>query len=650
MIRLVVLALVAIGSYFFGPFGNNAEINEDREKMIQNAVFGVLDQAHFDPKDLNDDLSHQVFDEFLASIDGRKRFLLAEDIQQFEPYKLELDNQAHAGSLEFFDLVNATLEARIDEVEAIYREILAQPFDLTIDESYEFDPEKKDFPADLAERNDRWRKSLKYEVLARLEGKLENQENVEDDSEEEIKTFEELEVESREAILENYDDWYERFQKIRPGGPAWKGKELEVDDAIVKVTQKGEEGVDVLGMRIDDVVSMIRGKKGTVVVLTVQKSDGTNADIEIERDVVEIGESYAKSALMSLDGDADNIGYIHLPKFYSDFEGPDGVSCAADIAKELDKLKENNVDGIILDLRSNGGGSLRDVVDMTGLFIEDGPIVQVKPRDRMPYVYKDDDSGVKYDGPVIVMINSFSASASEILAAALQDYERAVIVGAQSFGKGTVQRFIDLDRAVKGNNEFKPLGSVKITMQKFYRVNGGSTQQKGVTPDIEFVDRYKHIEVGEREYDHSLEWSQIAGLTYDQEVYKVKDLDKLRQRSIARMAQDDQFKLIEEQAQLLKDNRDVSEYDLDFDKFNAYLDGRDKEQEKFDDVMTDSIPDLKVWNMEQDLISIFDDEDKQAKNEDWIQGLQKDIYIKESLAIMADMIKGPAYTKLHDQE
>jgi len=689
MIRLVVLALVAVGSYFFGPFGNNAEINEDREKMIQKAVFGVLEQAHFDPKDLNDDLSWQVFDEFLASIDGRKRFLLAEDIQQFEPYKLQLDDQAKAGSLEFFDLANATLETRIDEVEVIYQEILGKPFDLKIEESYEFDPEKKDFPTDLADRKNRWRKSLKYEVLARLEDKIENQENSEDDSEE-VKTFEELEVEAREAILENYDDWYERFQKIRrsdrfeayinsfahlfdphtdyynpkekqdfdmdmsgklegigarlrtegdltkvvsivPGGPAWKGKELEVDDAIVKVTQKGEEGVDVLGMRIDDVVSMIRGKKGTIVVLTVQKSDGTKVDVEIERDVVEIGASKAKSALMSLDGTAENIGYIHLPKFYSSFEGPDGVSCAADIAKELDKL-------------------MRDVVDMTGLFIEDGPIVQVKPRDRMPYVYKDDDSGVKYDGPVIVMMNSFSASASEILAAALQDYERAVIVGAQSFGKGTVQRFIDLDRAVRGNNEFKPLGEVKITMQKFYRVNGGSTQQKGVSPDIEFVDRYTHIEVGEREYDHSMEWSQIAGLTYDQEVYKVKDIDKLRQRSIARMAKDKEFKLIEEQAKLLKTNRDVSEFDLSYDKFNDYLDARDEEQERFDDVMKDSITDLKVWNMEQDLLSFFDDESSQAKNEDWIKGLRKDIYIKETLAIMADMIKGPAYTKLHDQE
>ncbi len=706
MIRLVVLALVAVGSYFFGPFGNSEEINEDREKTIQNAVFGVLEQAHFDPKDLNNDLSKQVFDEFLSSIDGRKRFLLAEDIQQFAAYKLKLDDQAKAGSLEFFDLANATLEKRIDEVESIYKEILSKPFDLTIDESYEFDPEKKDFPQGLAERNERWRKSLKYEVLARLEDKLENGDTT--DAEEE-KTFEELEVEAREAILENYDDWYERFQKIRrsdrfeayinsfahlfdphtdyynpkekqdfdmdmsgklegigarlrtegdltkvvsivPGGPAWKGKELEVDDAIVKVTQKGEEGVDVLGMRIDDVVSMIRGAKGTIVVLTVQKSDGTKADIEIERDVVEIGESYAKSALMSLDGAVDDIGYIHLPKFYSDFEGPDGVSCAADIAKELDKLKENNVKGIILDLRSNGGGSLRDVVDMTGLFIEDGPIVQVKPRDRMPYVYKDDDSSVKYDGPVIVMINSFSASASEILAAALQDYERAVIVGAQSFGKGTVQRFIDLDRAVRGNGDHKPLGQVKITMQKFYRVNGGSTQQKGVTPDIEFVDRYKHIDVGEREYDHSMAWSQIADLTYDQEVYKVKDIDKLRQRSISRLANDDQFKLIEEQAQLLKNNRDISEYSLNFETFNEYVDSRDEEQERFDGLMKDSITELKVWNMEQDLLTIFDDEDKQAKNEDWIKGLGKDIYIKETLAIMADMIKGPAYTKLQFQE
>jgi len=286
------------------------------------------------------------------------------------------------------------------------------------------------------------------------------------------------------------------------------------------------------------------------------------------------------------------------------------------------------------------------VVEMTGLFIEDGPIVQVKPRDRMPYVYKDDDASVKYDGPLIVMVNSFSASASEILAAALQDYDRAVIVGAQSFGKGTVQRFIDLDRAVRGNSEHKPLGELKITMQKFYRVSGESTQQRGVSPDIEFVDRYTHIEVGEREYPHSLEWSQIAGLTYDQEVYKVKDLDKLRKRSVARMAKDNQFELIQEQSLALKENRDISNYSLNYDDFNEYLDTKDAELKKFDSVMKDSLEELSIWNMEEDMAEFADDDKKKAKNEDWIKRLNKDIYLKETLSIMADMIKGPAYTNL----
>ena len=529
MIRLIVVALLGLGSYFFGPFKQSELINVDKEKMIQNAVFGVLEQAHFDPKELNDEMSNEVYDEFLESIDGRKRFLLQEDLDQLMVYKDQLDDQAQVGSLEFFDLANTLLETRIAEVESVFQEVLSEPLDFTLEEEYEFDPEKKDYPKDLEERKERWRKSIKYDVLVKLESRLEKQEDEVED--EEIKTIQELEEESRQVVLDNYNDWFERFGKIRrsdrfeaylnsfahlydphtdyfnpkekqdfdmemsgklegigarlrtdgdltkvvsivPGGPAWKGKQLEVDDAILKVTQKGEESVDVFGMRIDDVVSMIRGDKGTIVVLSVQKADGSTADIEIERDVVEIGAAFAKSAIMSLDGAIDNIGYIHLPKFYSSFEGPDGVSCAADIATELEKLKGENVNGIILDLRNNGGGSLRDVVDMTGLFIEDGPIVQVKPRDRMPYVYKDENEEVQYDGPLIVMVNNISASASEILAAALQDYNRALIVGSQSFGKGTVQRFIDLDRAVRGNSEHKPLGELKITMQKFYRVNG----------------------------------------------------------------------------------------------------------------------------------------------------------------------------------
>lgn len=700
MIRIVVVAALGIASYFFGPFGIGEEVNVDRERMIQNAVFGVLEQAHFDPLDLNDEISEEVYKEFLEAIDGRKRFFTKEDLIQLEPYKTQLDDQAQVGSLEFFDLATSLLEARIEAAEQIFTDLLNTPFTFEDNEFFEFDPDKKDYAANEEELVDLWRKSLKYDVMAKIEGRLEDQE---DNDDKELKSFEQIEEESREAVKENYDDWYKNFKKVRrsdrfeaylnsfshlfdphtdyynpkekqdfdinmggklegigarlrseddltkvvsivPGGPAWKGKQLEVDDAILKVAQKDEEPVDVFGMRIDDVVSMIRGDKGTIVILTIQKADGTILDIEIEREIVEIEETYARSAVMDLDGAVDNIGYIHLPKFYSSFEGPDGTSCAADIAKEIKKLKDQNVNGIILDLRNNGGGSLRDVVDMSGLFIEEGPIVQVKPRDRKAYVYKDEDDSVLYDGPLVVMINSFSASASEILAAALQDYNRAVIVGSQSFGKGTVQRFIDLDRAVRGNSEHKPLGQLKLTMQKFYRVNGGSTQRNGVTPDIELPDRFSYIEIGEREYPHSLEWSQIAGLDYSQEVYQVKDIKGLSNRSAARIKANDQFTLISEQAKLLKDNRDKTSYSLNFEEFDAYLEAKDAESEKFEGLYKQELESLLVSNLEVDLEAINFDESTKARNEDWIKGLKKDIYLEETLAIIGDMIKGPAYT------
>lgn len=695
MIRIIVLVVAGVATFLFNSFNGGETVNLEREVLIQNAVLSVLDQAHFDPKILDDKLSKEVYKEFLEALDGRKRFLTQVDLDLLKVYETELDNEAQTGSLEFFNLATDLLEKRIDQAELLYKEILEEPFDFTISESYEFDPEKKNYPANEAELRESWVKSLKYDVLVKLESRLSAQE---EKPQSEQKTYAELEIESREAVLENYNDWYKNFKRVRrsdrfesyintfthlfdphsdyynpkekqdfdinmggklegigarlrtegdltkvvsivPGGPAWKGKQLEVDDAILKVTQKGEEPVDIFGMRIDDVVSKIRGDKGTVVVLNIQKQDGSIMDIEIERDVVNIEESFARSAII------DNVGYIHLPKFYSSFEGPDGTSCAVDIAEEIEKLKAENVNGIILDLRNNGGGSLRDVVNMSGLFIKDGPIVQVKPRDRKAYVYNDEDPDVKYDGPLVVMINSFSASASEILAAALQDYNRAVIVGSQSFGKGTVQRFIDLDKTVRTNTEFKPLGELKITMQKFYRVNGGSTQRKGVTPDILLPDRYSEIEVGEREYPHSMEWSEIAGLDFSQDVYRVNQMDQLKMNSLDRVKSNDQFQMISEQAKILKDNRDKTQYSLNLDDYQEFLAEKDKEAEKFDDLFKDDVEGLNVRNLNVDMESINFDESTKARNESWINDLKKDIYIEESMAIINDMIKGPALTK-----
>ncbi len=432
---------------------------------------------------------------------------------------------------------------------------------------------------------------------------------------------------------------YIKVVDIIPGGPAWKGKELEVDDKIVSVMQDGEEPVNVVGWRTDDAVQLIRGKKGTIVHLKVKKKDGTTPSIRIEREEVIIDASFARSVIIDIPETVENIGYIKLPKFYSSFERKGGNSCAEDIKVELEKLTAQNVNGIILDLRNNGGGSLNDVVKMSGLFIEEGPIVQVKPRDKKPYVYQDTDSSVQYDGPLIVMVNSYSASASEILAAALQDYNRAVIVGSNStFGKGTVQRFFNLDKAISGAKDMKPLGELKLTMQKFYRINGGSTQLKGVVPDIIFPDRFSFVDVGEKDYDFAMPWTEIPPVPFTQNVFHIKNIEELAVNSQARIATNDQFSLISERAQKIKDDKDKSQYPLDVDAFASVMDQSELDSEKFKDLMKDSLDNLSIKNLEVDLEYINLDESRVARNEDWIDGLYHDIYVEETLLIMRDLI------------
>jgi len=442
------------------------------------------------------------------------------------------------------------------------------------------------------------------------------------------------------ARLSTEDD-YTKVVSIVPGGPAHIGNELEVDDLILAVTQEGdEEATDIVGWRISDVVQKIRGKKGTVVKLTTKKKDGSIVDISIERDRVIIDQSFARSVLLNFPGTANNIGYIKLPKFYSSFENEDGNSCAKDVAKEIEKLKAENVNGIILDLRNNTGGSLSDVVDMTGLFIEEGPIVQVKPKNRKAYVHSDTDSNVQYDGPLIIMTNHLSASASEILAAALQDYGRAIIVGSNStFGKGSVQRFFDLDRAFSGvNQEMKPLGNLKISMQKFYRVDGSSTQLKGVTPDIILPDNYHYIDTGEKEYENALDWTEIEKREYSQNVVELTNKSKIVALSKDRVENNEDFNLILENAARLKKNRDLSEYPISIEEYQAVIDSRVEEAKKFENLMKDDVQYMKVENLAVDTSYINSDESRIARNKVWVEGLQKDIYVEETLKIIRDLI------------
>ena len=517
----------------------------------------------------------------------------------------------------------------------------------------------------------------------------------------EIKTEAELEAEAREELLKLYDRWYNRLLKVKRedrlsqyinaltsvydphttyfkpidrdefnmrisgrigfegigarlnkkgdyiniaevivGGPAWKGKELEENDLITKVRQYDEkEALDIKGMEVEDVVEHIRGKKGTKVVLTVKKPDGTVEDIVIERDVIVLEESYAKSLLLPGVEESERVGYIYLPSFYADFEDRSGRFCAEDVAKEIDKLKAENVDGIILDLRNNGGGSLREVIKMSGLFIEEGPIVQVKGRNEPAEVLSDTDESVQYDGPLVVLVNHRSASASEILAAALQDYGRAIIVGSNStFGKGSVQRLMDLDRYLPGFNEVKPLGELKLTTDKYYRINGGSVQLRGVTPDVILPDDYHFAKVGEKDQDYPLAWTEIEPAKYDQNVYKLRKLDKIRKLSQDRIADNPTFERVLDNAKRLKAQLEFNTYPLaliDFEQFEA---GIEQEAKLYEDLY-EGIVNPGVINLALDLETIKADEGKMERNKNFVESVSKDIYIREAANILHDVLK-----------
>ncbi|MGC8866335.1 MAG: carboxy terminal-processing peptidase, partial [Bacteroidales bacterium] len=431
---------------------------------------------------------------------------------------------------------------------------------------------------------------------------------------------------------------------IVPGGPAWKQGELEVNDKIIKVAQGDGEPVDITDWRVDKAVQLIRGKKGTTVKLTVRKMNGTEKTITIVRDVVIIEETYAKSAVLTDTITGAKVGYIFLPSFYANFDDPNGRSSSQDMRKELTKLKAEGVEGIILDLRGNGGGSLQDAIEIAGLFIDQGPVVQVKGKIGAARVYGDPEPGVVYGGPLVVMVNGISASASEILAAALQDHHRAVIVGSsKTFGKGTVQRFFNLDDLARGFDEVKPLGSLKMTIQKFYRINGGSTQLKGVTPDILMTDPYSYIEIGESELKFPMEWTSVEPARYTP-LPNEGLFEKLKANSIKRMKADPLFARLDENARRVKQRRDETLISLNLDTFINRKKMYDEEAKKADSLLKTPLS-IKPQALQEDLNRLASDTTKTNILTRWIKGLRSDAYILESMHIIHDWSRMQAAKK-----
>jgi carboxyl-terminal processing protease len=665
--------------------------DKEKEELLLSLITHVLKRNHFAPADLTDEFSKEVFENFITDLDPGKRYFLESDIEEFKAYETQIDDEIQNGSIEFFQLVYKRYLKRQDEAEAIFKEIVEKPFDFSVKEEILIDFEKIPYSADAAAHKEHWRKILKSQVLNSVYDKMQEQK---EKTEVEKKSIEQLERTARKEVkknmVESFDiredserlDYFSayvnailayfdphtnyfppqnkdrfdtamrgslqgigaRLQKkmdyisvveLISGGPAWKSQKIEVGDQILKVRQENDTvATSIVGMRISNAVDLIKGPKGTKVILTLKKVDGSIKDLQLTRDVVELEDTYAKAIMTENDG--VRYGIIDLPKFYFDMENPEGRAAGDDVAAEIERLKEEGMDGLVIDLRNNGGGSLREVVEMMGLFIDNGPVVQVALKNRATQTLQDDDNGsVLWDGPLVVLVNEFSASASEILAAALQDYERAVILGSkQTFGKGTVQVIDDLNRWVR-NSEHGDLGAVKFTTQKFYRVNGSSTQLEGVKSDVVLPSRYSYMELGEKDEDFPLPYDEIKPADYDKYQGYLNLADAIT-ASQKRVAANETFDLIDQNAKWLKAQQEENSVSLNYDQYVARIYELEAQTEKFDQ-LDEYKNDLKFNLLRNDLIKTQNDTVLKDKRERWIKSLSKDVYLEEAVNVLNDL-------------
>jgi carboxyl-terminal processing protease len=695
---LISLAIILPLSIILAFTINNSREETQKELYLTDLVISSLRYVHYEPRSIDDEFSEKIYDLYIERIDYTKKFLLQEDIDKLEAYKKKIDDELNAQTQEFFNLSYDIIQKRTSEAEAYYQEILEKPFDFTKSESIQLNDEKNKWAGSKAELKDSWRKALKYQVMLDVYNKMDAQTKAKEKSDTvKIKSFEELEKSARDKVRKQNKDYFRRMGQLErkdyftlflnaingsydphtsyfppkdkedfdirisgqlegigatlqekdgyikvvnivPGSPSWKQGELKAGDLILKVAQGDDDPLDLIGMRLDKAVKFIRGKKGTVVKLTVKKVDGTIKVISIVRDVVVIEATYAKSVIVTTKDSKKRIGYIYLPSFYVNFNKKDGGRRSSiDVLKEINKLKAEGVDGMIIDLRNDGGGSLQDVVTMGGYFIKEGPIVQVKQKGKGAQVLSDTDPAVQYDGPLAIMVNSNSASASEIFAAAMQDYGRAVIIGGkQTFGKGTVQRFIDLDQVVTEKLEaFKPFGAEKLTFQKFYRINGGATQLKGVTPDVILPDNFMFIKYGEHELDNYLPWDEIPAATYTK-VSNQPDVKALIKSSKARVSSDEKFQLAKEQAKRIKKLRDETVVTLNFDSFQNEQSRLKLEAKKYESIMKDTTA-VIIHPLAVDVQLYEMDTVKTEIAEKWHRSLRTDIYLREAIKVVDEI-------------
>ena len=689
----IVLVLVVAG--FLIAFNSSGLVNPPgKYEQIFVQVTEMLEAAHYNPKKVDDEFSKKIFSKYIESLDPDKNVFLAADIKELKKFELSIDDELHGAPIQFFYAIDALYLKRGRELADLMPALFQQPFQFQADEEISLDPDKAEFPKNETARKEIWRKRLKFMALERYSDLLDQRAllkstdstfksdtQLENDARTKVKqimtrNFERMlnktKPDERFDMLVNvitntmdphttffpplekrsfdeqmsgkfygigaslrYDDGAIKVATLVAGLPAWKSQQITVGDQVLKVAQGSTEPVDLTGFETEEAVKLIRGKKGTEVRLTIKKADGSIRIVTMIREEVELDETYARSAVITEQG--KKMGYIFLPEFYADWERPNGAKCSQDVAKEILKLKEQQVDGIIMDLRNNGGGSLYDVVQMVGFFIPEGPVVQVKDREGNPTVLRDRDRTVLYDGPLAVMVNEFSASASEIFAAAIQDYGRGIVIGSTStYGKGTVQRNIGLESASRVlNSDNSELGTIKLTLQKFYRINGGSTQLKGVTPDIILPDQYENLKYREKDNPDAMPWDEIQRAFYTR-ITPTYDLETIKRRSSSRVSQDSSFSAVRSvSAMIEKSNQKF--YSLKLDTYRneqkqmratfKHLEESNKGQQA-----------LSIQMLESDEKRLSTDNDKLERRKQWIKNLSRDIYISETCKVVSDVI------------
>ena len=688
-----LLLFLLVGSISFANLKITNDQDPEKDKVLISVLNYMLTKGHYNQKELNDDFSEMVFNNFIADLDPSKRYFTKIDIKEFSKYKYQIDNQLKESDIAFYSLVYGRFLEKIKNAKNYYNAILKKPFNYKKDEVIDLDFKAIDYAKTEKELLNFWRKQLKLQTI----DKIRDQENLD---EEEFKkdqsfkkrSFSTLEKKARADVMESMEnlyiridelehrDWFStylnsiteafgphtiymppnikesfdqdmsgkvegigaRLQKkgiythiveLVSGGPAWKQGDLEDGDIILKVAQENEDPVDIVGMRLDDAIKFIKGPKDTKVSLTVKKKiDGSTQVITITRDIVQLEETFVKSSVVEKDG--KKYGVIDLPKFYINFDDRNFRDSAKDMEKEIERLKEENVEGLLIDLRNNGGGSLDTAIKIAGLFVDKGPVVQVKYRNETPIVKQDVDNRIQWKGSLVLLVNELSASASEIFAAAMQDYNRAVILGGnQTYGKGTVQNILPINKFYP--NYKNDLGYLKMTIQKFYRINGGSTQVEGVYSDIAMPTRFSYMKYGERDLEGALPWDKVPQASYSQ-VNTYSNFSDVVTTSIERINKDPKFQLIDEYAKWLKKVQDDSSFSLNYKEYQKESKLSDAYAEKFKSVF--KYQSGLAFNSPSYELPLFElNKDLKEKRDAWHKNLSKDLYISEALNVLSEL-------------